>query len=91
MTIDAVALGKPIIGDSEAGFNIVKFMLSVFSMVFDLIFMFQHFVLYRSAWKDRKEHKSNMKKLTESMRAMSKDENDETWKLYNKDKANAPE
>ena len=37
MTVDAVALGKPIIGDAEAGFNIVKFMLSVFSMVFDMI------------------------------------------------------
>ena len=33
---------------SGGGFNIVKFILSVCSIVFDLIFMFQHFILYRN-------------------------------------------
>jgi len=32
------------------GFNIVKFLLSVIAMFFDLIFMFQHYVLYRDKW-----------------------------------------
>ena len=40
MAVDSAALGNPIFGNSEAGFNIVKFMLSVFSMFFDLTFMF---------------------------------------------------
>jgi hypothetical protein len=29
------------------GFNIVKWMLGVMSIGFDIIFMFQHYVLYR--------------------------------------------
>ena len=34
----------------DAGFNVVKFVLSVMSIGFDLIFMFQHYVLYRDKW-----------------------------------------
>ena len=51
--LDAIAQGKPVFGDPNdpgAGFNIVKFFLSVMSIVFDLIFMFQHYVLYRDKW-----------------------------------------
>ena len=32
---------------SGGGFNIVKWMLGVMSIVFDIIFMIQHYVLYR--------------------------------------------
>jgi len=39
------------------GFNIVKFLLSVIAMFFDLIFMFQHYVLYRDKWVAVKEAK----------------------------------
>jgi len=43
--IDTLARGQSLFnGDS---FNVVKFMLSIMSIVFDLIFMFQHFFLYR--------------------------------------------
>lgn len=44
-----IARGK--FGDSDSGFNIVKFLLAVIAMIFDLIFLFQHYVLYRSAWE----------------------------------------
>ena len=45
---DAVGRGKnPFSG---GGFNIVKFMLSVIAIFFDLIFLTQHYVLYRHAW-----------------------------------------
>lgn len=39
------------------GFNIVKFLLSVIAMIFDLIFMFQHYVLYRDKWVNLKRIK----------------------------------
>ena len=39
--VDSVARGKPLFGDgTDSGFNIVKFLLSVLAMFFDLIFMF---------------------------------------------------
>ena len=39
--VDAKGRGKPVFaGGDDAGFNIVKFILSVMSMFFDLIFMF---------------------------------------------------
>lgn len=51
IVVDAKGRGKPVFGDgSDTGFNIVKFILSVMSIVFDLIFMFQHYVLYRDKW-----------------------------------------
>lgn len=50
--VDSVARGQPLFGDgSDSGFNIVKFLLSVLAMFFDLIFMFQHYVLYRDKWQ----------------------------------------
>lgn len=46
--INAVALGEPVFtGDA---FNLVKFILSVMSILFDSIFFFQHYVLYRDSW-----------------------------------------
>lgn len=46
--IDAVALGEPVFtGES---FNIVLFILSCMSILFDSIFLFQHYVLYRDSW-----------------------------------------
>ena len=51
----------PIIGGSDTGFNIVKFLLSVIAMIFDLIFMFQHYVLYRDKWvhKNKKDERQD--------------------------------
>lgn len=51
--IDAKGRGKPVFGDKDSGFNIVKFILSVMSIIFDLIFMFQHYVLYRDKWANK--------------------------------------
>jgi cystinosin len=47
--IDQYANGKPMF--SGDGFNIVKFMLSIMSMFFDMIFLFQRYVLYPDAHK----------------------------------------
>jgi uncharacterized membrane protein len=41
------AVGHGVSPFSGGGFNIVKWMLGVMSIIFDLIFMFQHYVLYR--------------------------------------------
>jgi hypothetical protein len=48
MAIDGFACGTPLFG--QGAFNVVKFMLSVMSIIFDTIFLIQHYVLYRSAW-----------------------------------------
>jgi hypothetical protein len=42
-------------------FNFVKFMLSIFAIFFDSIFLFQHYVLYSDAWKNPKK----LEKFTE--------------------------
>lgn len=42
---------------SGGGFNIVKWMLGIMSVVFDIIFMFQHYVLYRNAHTPEKDDK----------------------------------
>ena len=67
MWIDAKALGNPVFtGDS---FNVVKFILSVMSIIFDTIFLIQHYVLYRHAWKkDAVERKESENALMDSMR-----------------------
>lgn len=53
--IKAIGHGKsPFAG---GGFNIVKWMLGIMSVVFDLIFMFQHYVLYRHAHTDKHDDK----------------------------------
>ena len=59
--------------NSNYEFNIVKFMLSVIAMCFDVIFLFQHYVLYRSAWVTNNRLKK-LAELEESIRGM-KDEN----------------
>mmetsp|Transcript_5498 Transcript_5498/g.9333 ORF Transcript_5498/g.9333 Transcript_5498/m.9333 type:complete len:88 (+) Transcript_5498:493-756(+) len=51
--INSVALGKPLFGDGDTGFNVVKFLLSVIAMIFDAIFLFQHYILYRDAWANK--------------------------------------
>jgi cystinosin len=52
LIIDTVARGHSLFsGDS---FNVVKFILSLMSIFFDLIFMFQHWVLYRHKVTDDK-------------------------------------
>ena len=50
--LNSVALGKPLF--EKGAFNLVKFILSITSILFDSIFMFQHFVLYRGAHDDLK-------------------------------------
>jgi cystinosin len=40
---------------SGGGFNIVKWMLGIMSIFFDIIFMLQHYVFYRHAGKKTDE------------------------------------
>jgi len=61
--IKAVYLDTPVIGSSDSGFNIVKFLLSVIAMFFDLIFMFQHYVLYRDKWQNKEKHDGRLDTL----------------------------
>lgn len=62
MFMTSIPYGKSII-DSSDGFNIVKFLLSVLSIIFDLIFMFQHYVLYRDKWANKKKEKDPDERL----------------------------
>ena len=52
---------------SGDGFNIVKFFLGVFAWFFDIIFLFQHFVLYRGnhdpSENDEENYNGNKKVL----------------------------
>ena len=62
--VDAKKREKPVFGDgSDTGFNIVKFILSVMSIIFDLIFMFQHYVLYRDKWANKDKQLERLDKL----------------------------
>ena len=45
LIIEAVGNGKPIIADGA--FNVVKFSLSILSIFYNIIFLFQHYVLYK--------------------------------------------
>jgi len=45
LVINSVAFGEPFF--QPGAFNVVKFILSIMSIFFDSIFMFQHFVLYK--------------------------------------------
>ena len=41
LLVDSVARGKPLFGDgTDQGFNIVKFILSILTMGYDMIFLF---------------------------------------------------
>ena len=62
--IQAVGHGKSPF--SGGGFNIVKWMLGVMSIIFDIIFMFQHYVLYRHNNKQHEEEEAR-KKLMENV------------------------
>lgn len=44
LVIEAVGNGKPIIGDGA--FNLIKFVLSILSIGYNIIFMVQHYILY---------------------------------------------
>lgn len=48
IVIDTAVLGKSLF--SSDAFNVVKFILSLMSIVFDSIFLFQHYCLYHGAY-----------------------------------------
>lgn len=65
--IEAVALGQPVF--SGDAFNVVKFILSCMSILFDSIFMFQHYVLYRDSWNkpiERSDSKVGMSEVEQN-------------------------
>jgi hypothetical protein len=43
---------------SGGGFNIVKWMLGIMSIFFDIIFMLQHYVFYRNSHGPKGEEKA---------------------------------
>lgn len=48
-------------------------------MFFDLIFMFQHYVLYRDKWQNKKKHEERLKtldKMSESFKNMGTERED---------------
>ncbi len=54
---------------NPAAFNPTKFALAVIAIFFDLLFLFQHYVLYRAAWiKDRRQRR--LKGVEESIKGM---------------------
>lgn len=56
IAIDAINGEGSLFGGGGA-FNVVKFILSVTSIFFDSIFIFQHYVLYRHSWKNDELYK----------------------------------
>jgi uncharacterized protein with PQ loop repeat len=71
--VESIALGQSLFGGGDAGFNIVKFLLSVIAMFFDLIFMFQHYCLYRDAWQKEKnvdDRLANLEKVNNTFSEM---------------------
>lgn len=66
LVINTVGLGEPLFGNNsgDQGFNIVKFLLSILSIIFDCIFFFQHFVLYRKSWATDKAQDQRLEKLS---------------------------
>lgn len=72
--IDTVARGQQFFG--EDSFNIVKFMLSIMSIVFDVIFLFQHYYFF-----PQKKRNSNVSDKTQNL-------DDERINLSGNDKSN---
>ncbi len=60
MAIDSIAMGKPLFGDEA--FNVVKFALSFLSIFYDIVFLIQHYVLYRKAVETDDEKSEHLKK-----------------------------
>ena len=78
--VDSSARGKPLFGGgSDQGFNIVKFLLSIFAMMFDIVFLIQHYVIYRSAWEqetkvlDRLDRLERVQQSFDQMNTAGKD------------------
>ena len=56
--VDSGARGKPLFGSGrDTGFNIVKFMLSIIGGLFDVVFLFQHYVLYGEGRRKDTRHR----------------------------------
>ena len=61
--LDTVCRGKGFFAQTSGGFNIVKFLLSVIAMIFDIIFLVQHYVLYADKWKNVDKAAERLEKL----------------------------
>jgi cystinosin len=71
IAIDSIARGQPLFGGDA--FNVVKFMLSIFSIVFDTIFFIQHYFCYPDKWKNdkaRRKREVSAKQLEEDLKLL---------------------
>ena len=61
--LDTVCRGDGFFASTTGGFNIVKFLLSVIVMIFDIIFLVQHYILYADKWKNVEKAAERLEKL----------------------------
>ena len=72
LIIEAIGNGRPIIQDGA--FNVVKFALSLLSIVYNIIFLIQHYVLYGEKAKGKAADEDAEGRLNPSSRDTSTDE-----------------
>ena len=64
-------INKGSTGSFTGGLNMAKFLLSIISMFFDVIFMLQHYCLYGSSVKDRGTKEESLNSPLEDEEAVS--------------------
>ena len=67
--INSLAFDEPFF--QPGAFNFIKFILAIISIIFDSIFLFQHYVLYADA-RGKKLEKSNEAQLEEAREILYK-------------------
>jgi len=87
--IDSVANHKSFFGGDD--FNVVKFMLSIMSIFFDIIFLIQHYILY-----PEKKHKEqpvwkNDEEIDNKQKMLSSNEDDEDSSIERINKSQTPQ
>ena len=73
--IDTVGRGKGFFAETSGGFNIVKFLLAIISLIFDIIFLVQHYILYADKWKYKDATEEKLK-IQQKYKAMNESEKD---------------
>ena len=58
LVIEAIGNDRPIIGDGA--FNVIKFVLSILSIGYNIIFMIQHYVIYPPSKRAQNQEEENL-------------------------------